>query len=151
MEPVQTQPNIAPPSSQKVDGKILAIGTRAGSINRTSLVLYNRGTTTTTSDEVAFALARKTSHDAPLTMTLSQFIDPKSEQAEQKWLLCFTSADEATSFYEKKQWVASAIENPGTTLGVRPNKGPEPQKKTNNHKAQPKRGGKGNAGGGNNK
>ena len=123
----------------------------SGSIDRTSLVLYNRGTVTTTSDEVSFALAKKTSHDAPLTAAISQFIDPKSEQAEQKWLLCFTSADEATSFYEKKQWVASAIETSGTTLGVRPNKGPEPQKKTNNNKAQPKRGGKGNAGGGNNK
>ena len=74
-----------------------------------------------------------------------------SEQAEQKWLLCFISAEEATSFYEKKQWVASALENPKTALEVRPNKGPEPQKKPNNHKAQPKHGRKGNARGGNNK
>ena len=72
-------------------------------------------------------------------------------QKQQTYILCFISANEATSFYEKKQWVASALKTPGTTLGVRPNKGPEPQKKTNNNKAQPKRGGKGNAGGGNNK
>ena len=90
--------------------RFLPLEPASGSIDRTLLVLYNRGTTTTTADEVAFALARKTSHDAPLTAALSQFIDPKSEQAEQKWLLCFTSADEATSFYEKKQWVASALE-----------------------------------------
>ena len=51
----------------------------------------------TTTYEVSFALAKKTSHDAPLTAALSQFIDPKSEQAEQKWLLCFISAEEAIS------------------------------------------------------
>ena len=80
--------------------RFLPLEPASGSIDRTSLVLYNRGSTTTTSNKVAFALARKTLHDAPLTAALSQFIDPKSEKAEQKWLLCFNSADKATSFCE---------------------------------------------------
>ena len=82
---------------------------------------------------------------------IAQFINLVSEQAEQKWLLCFISVEEATSFHKKKQWVASTLKNPGTALGVRPNKGPEPQKKPNNIKTQQKRGRRGNAKGGNNK
>ena len=99
----------------------------SGSTDCSSLVLYNRGLTLATTEDVAFALVRKTMHQAPPTAAISQFVNPMTEQAEQKWLLCFNCAEEATAFHKRKQWVASALEIPETTLGVRPNKGPDPQ------------------------
>ena len=116
------------------------------SIESLSLVLYNKGLSLSTTDDVNYAIQQKILHGTPAVASIAQFVNPITEQAEQKWLLCFNSAEEATIFYESKQWVSSALETPGTALRVRLNKGPDLPKVNNSNQAR--RGARGKDSGG---
>ena len=106
------------------------------SINSSSVVLYNKGPTPSTTDDVDYAIQQKIPHSTEAVASIAQFVNPTTEQAEQKWLLCFNSAEEATIFYERKQWVSSALETPRTTLRVRLNKGPDTPNVNNSNQAR---------------
>ena len=116
--------------------RISLLKPQPGSIDSSSLVLYNKGPILSTTDDVNYAIQQKILHGTPAVASIAQFINPTTEQAEQRWLLCSNSAEEATIFYKRKQWVSSALETPRTTLGVRLNKGPEPLKVNNSNQAR---------------
>ena len=58
------------------------------SIDSLSLVLYNKGPTPSTTDDVDYAIQQKIPHGTPAVASIAQFVNPTMEQAEQKWLLC---------------------------------------------------------------
>ena len=120
----------------------------AGLADKTALILYNSGTTPLSTTDINFALARKTPHDCPSAAAVAQFVDPRSDLLQQKWILSFITAKETAYYLERKQWIHSAIEIQETKLGLRACKGPEPQKKKSD-KAQQGRGKKGTTRGGN--
>ena len=113
--------------------RISPLEPQPGSIDSSSLVLYNKGLTPSTKDDIDYAIQQKILHGTPAVASIAQFVNLTMKQAEQKWLLCFNSAEEATIFYERKQWVSSALKTPGTAFGVRLNKGPNPPKVNNSN------------------
>ena len=66
----------------------------AGSTDKTALILYNSGATPLSTMDINFALARKTPHDSPRASAVAQFVDPRSDLLQQKWILGFITADE---------------------------------------------------------
>ena len=119
-----------------------------GSADKTALILYNSGATPLSTTDINFALARKTPHDCPTAAAVAQFVDPRSDLLQQKWILGFITAEETAYYLEMKQWIHFAIKIQETKLGLRACKGLEPQKKKND-KAQQGRGKKGTTRGGN--
>ena len=91
---------------------------------------------------------RKTPHDSPRAAAVAQFVDPRTDLLQQKWIIGFITAEETTYYLERKQWIHSVIEIQETKLGLRACKGPEPPKKKND-KAQQGHGKKGTTRGGN--
>ena len=120
----------------------------ADSTDKTALILYNSGATPLSTTDISFALARKILHDSPRAAAVAQFVDPRSDLLQQKWILGFITAKETAYYLERKQWIHSAIEVQETKLGLRACKGPEPPRKKND-KAQQGRGKKGATRGGN--
>jgi hypothetical protein len=105
-----------------------------GNEDVTALVLYNKGRTPVTTTDINYALTRKRPLDVPEMCVSAQFVDPTTEQADQKWLLGFDHPLDTTEFFEKKQWIYSAIDIAGASLGIRACKGPDPPKKNNDKK-----------------
>ena len=68
-------------------------------------------------------------HNSPRAAAVAQFVDPKTDLLQQKWILGFITAEETTYYLERKQWIHSAIEIQETKLGLRACKGPEPPRK----------------------
>ena len=107
-----------------------------GSTDKTALILYNSGTTPLSTTDINFALARKTPHDSPRTAAISQFVEPTTDQLQQKWILGFITSEETTYFLKRKQWIHLATEIQEARLGLRACKGPEPPRKKNDKALQ---------------
>ena len=93
------------PLVKKWMARISLLKPQPGSIDSLSLVIYNKGLTLSTTDDVNYAIQQKIPHGTLAVVSIAQFVNATTEQAEQKWLLCFNSAEKATIFYERKQWV----------------------------------------------
>ena len=98
----------------------------SGSTNKTALIMYNSGTTPLFTTYINFALARKTPHNSPRAAAVAQFVNPKTDLLQQKWILGFITAEETTYYLERKQWIHLAIEIQETKLGLRACKCLEP-------------------------
>ena len=135
------------PIIKKWMARVSPLEPATGTTDPTARVLYDKGPSPVTTEDIEFAFARRTPQDVPPVSATAQYVNPSTEQAEQKWLLGFNYPPEATIFNERKQWIVSAVEIPNTALGVRTCRGPDPPKKKNDN-TQAKRGGRGNGRGG---
>ena len=54
-----------------------------GSIDSSSLVLYNKGPTLSTLDDVDYAIQQKIPYGTPAVASIALFVNPTTEQAEQ--------------------------------------------------------------------
>ena len=84
--------------------------TRRGLSRQAALILYNSSATPLSTTDVNFALARKTPHDCPSSAAIAQFVNPRSDLLQQKWILGFITAEETAHYLERKQWIHSMIE-----------------------------------------